>query len=175
MSSENKRSKNNTTTESAASAPTTTTTTTFDITELFETADENLTKFVNEFAKTQPEYVQAVSNLQQEYIDAARETIKIGSSLQKQLVNSSNNYKIELPATMEPFVQRFVNQTKDFTNNVIGVTDINAQFAINALNATRENLKNNRRMVKAAAEYNSNITNAWISSLSPFQKQFTNK
>ena len=58
---------------------------------------------------------------------------------------------------------------------MIGITDLNAQFAINALNATRENLKNNRRMVKAAVEFNSNIANVWVSSLSPFQKQFTNR
>jgi hypothetical protein len=116
-----------------------------------------------------------LSNLQQEYIDTAREAIKIGTSAQKQLINSSNNNKIELPAITAPFVERFVDQSKDLTSNMIGITDLNAQFAINALNATRENLKNNRRMVKAAVEFNSNIANAWVSSLSPFQMQFTNR
>lgn len=171
MSSDSKKSKDSTIGEARAAAPSTT----LDVTQLFETADENFTKFVNEFAKAQPEYAQAISNLQQEYLDVTRETIKIGTSVQKQLINSSNSNTIELPATTAPFVQRFISQSKDFTNNMIGIMDFNAQFAINALNSTRENLKNNIRLVKAAAEYNSNIANAWVSSLSSFQKQFTNR
>lgn len=150
MSSESKKSKESTTSGEARATTPTATTATLDVAQLFETADENLTKFVNEFAKAQPEYAQAISNLQQEYIDTAREAIKIGTSVQKQLINSSNNNKIELPAITPPFIKRFVDQSKDLTSNMIGITDLNAQFAINELNATRENLKNNRRMVKAA-------------------------
>ena len=36
---------------------------------LFDVANENFTKVVNQTAKVQPEYAQAISNLQQEYIE----------------------------------------------------------------------------------------------------------
>lgn len=179
MSSESNRSKESKTEEPAPSPAATTDakTKTFDLVQLFDTADENLTKFVNEFSKAQPEYAQAVSNLQQEYIDTAKESIKIGTAVQKQFINSSRTYKnFIMPAiTTSPFVQPFVNQSSDFTNNIVRITEINTQLVINALNATRENLKNNRRMAKAATEYSSSIANAWTSSLSSIQNQFTNR
>ncbi|MGH9953169.1 MAG: hypothetical protein ACRD5J_16245, partial [Nitrososphaeraceae archaeon] len=59
MSSESKKSRDRNTEEAATSAPEATTvaaTTTFNLAQLFDAADENLTKFVNEFSKAQPEY-----------------------------------------------------------------------------------------------------------------------
>ncbi|MGB0027530.1 MAG: hypothetical protein WBP64_11880, partial [Nitrososphaeraceae archaeon] len=51
---------------------------------LFDVANENFTKLVNESAKVQPEYAQAISNLQQEYIEASRNAIQTTTSVQKQ-------------------------------------------------------------------------------------------
>jgi hypothetical protein len=53
------------------------------------------------------------------------------------------------------------------------MADINNQLTINALNALRENVKNNSRIVEAFDEYNSNLATAWASSSSSFQQQFT--
>jgi hypothetical protein len=179
MSSESKRSKEKNTEDAATATPTpettstTTTASTFNLAQLFDTINENLTKFVNEFSKAQPEYAQAVSNLQQEYIDTAKDSIKIGTSAQKQLINNSSQTGYvpnPITATTSPFLQQLVTQSNDFTNNMIGMIEINSQFVINALNATKENLKNNRRLVKAAAEYGSNIANAWT-----FQNQSTKR
>lgn len=177
MSSESKRSKDKNTEEATTPAPetTATATTTFNLAQLFDTADENLTKFVNEFSKVQPEYAQAVSNLQQEYIDAAKDSIKTGTSVQKQLINSSRISNTIFPATTAPSIQQLVNQSNDFTNNMIGITEINSQFMINVLNATKENIKNNRRMLKAAAEYGSSFASAWTSTLSLLQNQYTKR
>jgi hypothetical protein len=40
------------------------------VTHIFDVANENFIKLVNEAAKIQPQYAQAISNLQQEYIEA---------------------------------------------------------------------------------------------------------
>jgi nickel-dependent lactate racemase len=173
MSSESKRPRDKNVEEATTHAPEATTT--FNLAQLFDSADENLTKFVNEFSKAQPEYAQAVSNLQQEYIDAAKDSIKTGTSIQKQLINSSRISNAIIPATTAPSIQQLVNQSNDFTNNMVRITEINSQFVINALNATKENLKNNRRLAKATAEYSSNIANAWTSALSSVQNQFTKR
>ena len=48
------------------------------------------TKLVNQSAKVQPEYAQAISNLQQEYIEASRNAIQTTTSVQKQFANSNS-------------------------------------------------------------------------------------
>lgn len=158
MSSESKKSKDSTV--DAA----------INITHIFDAANENFTKLVNESAKIQPQYAQAVSNLQQEYIDAARSVIQTTTSVQKQLVNSNSSFRnvISSDTAAAPYIQDFVKQSNDFTNNVIRMADIDNQLAINALNVLRENVKNNSKTVEAAAEYNFNLAKAWGSS---FQRQ----
>ncbi len=160
MSSENKRSK-----DSTASEP-------VNVTQIFDAANENFLALVNESSKVQPQYAQAVSNLQLEYIDVVRNSIQTTISIQKQFANSFNNFNnMNIPGTAAPY--GLVKQSTDLTNNIVRITDINNQLTINALNALRENVRNYSRTVEAAAEYNSNLAKAWTSSYSAFQQQFT--
>jgi hypothetical protein len=85
-------------------------------------------------------------------------------------VNSNFN-NISIPEATAPYVQGLVKQSTDFTDNLIRITDINNQLAINALGVLRENVKNYSRTLEAAAEYNSNLAKAWASSYSSFQQQ----
>lgn len=163
MSSESKRSKENT--ASATDTP-------VSITHIFNAANENFTKLVNETAKVQLQYAEAASNLQQEYIDAVRSAIQTSTSVQKQLANSNFN-NIIIPETAAPYVQGSVKLSTDFTNNLISITDINNQLAINALSVFRENVKNYSRTVEVAAEYNSNLAKTWTASYQSFQQQFS--
>ena len=57
MSSENKKSKDSTTTSTNVS---------INVSQIVDAANENVTKLVNESSKVQPQYAQAISNLQQE-------------------------------------------------------------------------------------------------------------
>ena len=123
----------------------------------------------------QPQYALAISNLQQEYIEAVRNAIQTITSLEKQFANSndsSNFNNVVISDTARPYIQGFVKQSNDFTNNVIRMTDINNQLTINALNALRENVKNSSKTVEAAAEFNSNLARAWTTSYSAVQQQF---
>jgi hypothetical protein len=167
MSSENKTSKDNTRVVKDASA------TTVGVT-LFDVANENFTKLINESAKVQPEYAQAISNLQQEYIEATRNAIQTTTSVQKQFANSNSNFNsLVISDTTAPYIQGLIKQSNDSTNNIIRMTDINHQLTINVLNALRENVKNYSRTVEATAEFNSNLAKAWASSYSSVQHQFT--
>ena len=170
MSSENKKSK-----DSATTATPTGTNVTLGVYQIVEAANENVTKLVNETSKVQPQYAQAISNLQQEYIDALRNAIQRTFSVQKQLLTSNSNFNyfgVSEPAVQ--YVQSLVKQSDDITNNFISVADTNNQLAINALNVLRENVKNFSRTVEAAAEYNSNLAKSWASTYPTFQpQQFT--
>ena len=162
--SESKRSKDSTGTTDAAAV---------NVIPIFDAANDNFTRLINESAKVQPQYAQAVSNLQQEYIDVVRTAVQRTTSIQKQLANSSNFNNAIISDAAAPYVQDVVGQSSNFTNNLIRMADINNQLTINALNALRENVKNCSRTVEAIAEYNSNLATAWASSSSTFQQQFT--
>jgi hypothetical protein len=165
-SSESKKSRDSTGTTNTAVA--------VNVTHIFDAANDNFTRLINESAKVQPQYAQAVSNLQQEYIDVVRTTVRRITSIQRQLAGSNSNFNnAVISDAAAPYVQDVVRQSTDFTNNLIRMADINNQLTINALNALRENVKNNSRIVEAIAEYNSNLATAWASSSTSFQQQFT--
>ena len=171
MSSENKKSKDSATTATTGVSNNAS----INVSQMFDAANENVTKLVNESSKVQPQYAQAIFNLQQEYIDALRNAIQRTFAVQKQLIASNNNFNsFTVPEAAVPYVQGLVKQSDDITNNFISVADINNQLTINALNVARENVKNFSRTVEAAAEYNSNLARSWASSYPSFQpQQFT--
>jgi hypothetical protein len=166
---ENKTSKysTNTTKDAAASAA-------VSITNIVDAANENFTKLVNEATKVQPQYAQAISNLQLEYIEGVRNAIQTITTVEKQFVasNGNNSNNVVVSDTAVPYVQGFVKQSSDFTNNIIRIADINNQLTINVLHALRENVKNFSRTVEATAEFNSNLARAWATSYSAVQQQF---
>jgi hypothetical protein len=146
-------------------------------THIFDVTNENFTKLVNEAARIQPQYAQAISNLQQEYIEVVKNAIQTTTSVEKQFAssNTSNFNNVVVSDTAAPYIQGFVKQSNDFTNNVIRMTGINNQLTINALNALRENVKNSSRTVEAIAEFNSNLAKAWTTIYSSVRQQFATR
>ena len=167
---ENKTSKSNTSTaKDAAAAPAV-----VNVALIFYVANENFTKLVNEAAKVQLQYAQAISNLEQEYIEAARNAIQTITSVEKQFANSnsSNFNNVVVSDAAAPYIQGIEKQSNDFTNNIIRMADISSQLTINSLNALREGVKDSSRTVEATAEFNANMAKAWAMSYSAVQQQF---
>src|SRR5918996_84219 len=118
-SSESKRSRESTGTTDAAAAA-------VNVTHIFDAANDNFTRLINESAKVQPQYSQAVSNLQQEYIDVVRTAVQRTTSIQKQLASNNRNFNNAIISdAAAPYVQDVVRQSTDFTNNLIRMADIN--------------------------------------------------
>jgi phosphoribosylanthranilate isomerase len=166
---ENKTSKSSTSTAKDATAPAV-----VNVAPIFDVANENFTKLVNEAAKVQLQCVQAISNLEQDYIEAARNVIQTITSVEKQFTNSnsSNFNNVVISDTAAPYIQGIVKQSNDFTNNIIRMADISNQLTINSLNALREGVKDSSRTVEATAEFNTNVAKAWAISYSTVQQQF---
>ena len=55
---------------------TTTTTKSTETANVYDTVEQNYIRVLNEFTKAQPQYTQSVSNLQLDYIAAAKNTIQ---------------------------------------------------------------------------------------------------
>src|SRR5919106_801297 len=105
-------------------------------------------------ASVQPQYSQALSNLQLDYIQTAKNVIQNTISAQKQLVGNWN-----IPVST-PYTEQLTRQTNEITNNTLRAVGINNQLVINAVDAARENLKIYNRTVDAITEYGTNIAKA---------------
>ena len=128
-------------------------------THVFDTVKENFVRAVDEMAKVQPQYSQAFSNLQLDYVQTAKNVIQNIFSAQKQLVGSWN-IMMPVSTTTTPYTEQFTRQANEITNNALRAVDINNQLAINAVDAARENLKIYNRTVDAVTEFSTNIAKA---------------
>ena len=139
-------------------------------THVFDTVRENFVRAVDQMTSVQPQYSQAVSNLQLDYIQTAKNVIQNTISAQKQLVGSWN-----VPVST-PYTEQFTRQSNEITNNTLRAVGINNQLVINAVDAARENLKIYNRTVDAVTEFGTNIAKvctAFSAAAQQQQQQFS--
>jgi hypothetical protein len=117
-------------------------------------------------AKVQPQYAQAFSNLQLDYIQTAKNVIQNTISAQRQLVENLNIIPVSTPYT-----EQFTRQSNEITNNALRAVDINNKLAINAVDAARENLKIYNRTVDAVTEFGTNIAKVCTAFSTAAQQQ----
>jgi hypothetical protein len=123
-------------------------------THVFDTVKENFVRAVDQMASVQPQYSQAISNLQLDYIQATKNMIQNTISAQKQLVGNLN-----IPVST-PYTEQFTRQSNEITNNTLRAAGINNQLVINAVDVARENLKIYNRTVDVVTEFSNNIAKA---------------
>jgi hypothetical protein len=137
-------------------------------THVFDTVRENFVRAVDQMASVQPQYSQAFSNLQLDYIQTAKNIIQNTISAQKQLVGNFN-----VPVST-PYAEQLTRQSNEITNNTLRAVGINNQLAINALDLARENLKIYNRTAEAITDFNNNIAKACtVFSTAAQQQQFS--
>jgi hypothetical protein len=136
--------------------------------EIHDTVSENYTKLSDEFAKSQQRHIQAISGLQQEYLESMKVAVKTTISVQKEYFsNSTSRYPIPNTATMQ--MDNMINQSNEYTTNMIKWVNIQNQFMVNAIEALKEYVKNCNSAIVNMAEYYSNIIKSGSSSVSNIQ------
>jgi hypothetical protein len=136
-------------------------------TPILDTARDNTIKIIEEIAKANPQYSQAISNLQTDFIQTTKSFVQTAFEAQKQVVQSFN-----LPQYPQ-FSEVVSRQSNEVTNNVIRAIGICNQLTINAIDASRENTKILNRTVDAVVDFNTNILKAWTNYWTTQQQQFT--
>ena len=139
-------------------------------TNFYDTVKQNYNRILDEITKAQPQYTQSVSNLQLDYIAAAKNTIQNMVSAQKQLASNGN-----VPMVTPPYADEFVKQSNEITENVVRAIHINNQLTVNAINAAAENFRTLNRTIESVTEFNTNATKALNSFLTVQQQQFLHK
>src|SRR5215472_15745176 len=141
-----------------------------EVTNVYDTATQNCIRIVDELAKAQPQYAQSVSNLQHDYVAAAKNTIQNMVSVQK--MSASNvNYPIVTPQYADEFVKR----SNETTENIFRALRINNQLTVNAIDAAAENFRILNRTIESVTEFNTTAVKAWNSFLTVQQQQFLRK
>jgi hypothetical protein len=136
-------------------------------THIFDTARENFVRAADQMASVQPQYAQAFSNLQLDYMQTVKNVIENTISAQKQLVGSWN-----IPVST-PYIEQFTRQSNEITNNTLRAVGINNQLAINVLDLARENLRIYSRTVDAVTDVNTNIAKACAYFSAAQQQQYS--
>lgn len=125
--------------------------------DFYNAIKEDTTKIVNEFARSQPTYIQAISNLQMKYIEATKNIINATLGFQKQVFqtmdyNSSTTYTKQLG-----------RQSNEITNNIIEFNNINNKFISNVLEVAGDGIKNYTKTLDTFVKFNANVFDQWYS------------
>src|SRR6266516_3253570 len=92
---------------------TTTPTRSTEAANVYDTVKQNYTRILDEITKAQPQYTKYVSNLQLDYVAAAKNTIQNMFSAQKQLASNGN-----VPMVTPPYADDFFFKATETTENV---------------------------------------------------------
>ena len=138
-----------------------------EVTNVYETATQNCIRILDELTKAQPQYTQSVSNLQFDYVAAAKNTIQNIGSVQKMLASNVN-----FPIVTPQYTDEFVKRSNEITENMVNAVRINNQLTVNAINAAAENFRTFNRTIDSVTEFNSSAAKAWNSFVTTQQQQF---
>ena len=138
--------------------------------EVLDTYKENMLRTIDEVSKYQPKYAQSISNLQQEYLQATKDTINRSFAIQKSWYE---NVKTPFAPVTVPYAEQFKKQSDEVTSQAFHVFGTANQLAIENLNAARENIKLYGKTWETMNEYNANLANTWSNFYTSAQKQYS--
>ena len=141
--------------------------------EIFDTYKQDVLKMTERVSKFQPQYAEAISKLQQEYIQLMKQFVDNVFAVQREWAGSNvTSTNTTFPTlTFSPYAEQFRKQSNEITAQALSVFNTSNQLAINALHAARENMKLYGKAMESIMDYNNNVANAWSSFFTSAQRQ----
>ena len=124
--------------------------------DLFSVYQQNVDKFFNGIRTSVPQYHQAITNVQQEFIQAYENIADSTLTLQKEFAK-----KAGIAANIP---EATIKVMQDTTEEVVKATSIQNQVTLATIDATQQNIKTFNDNAKSVAELNRNILQSWISA-----------
>ena len=124
--------------------------------KLNEVANENYKKLSDEFAKSMQQHVQAISDLQQEYLESIKVAYGSPISLQKEYFSNSHSYYQE-PITATANTENMINHSNEYTRNLINWMNIQNKLMAKTTELLKEYVKSYNSAIGEMAEYHSSI------------------
>jgi len=138
-----------------------------EVTNLCDTATQNCIRILDELTKAQPQYAQSISNLQHDYVAAAKNTIQNIVSAQRMFASNVN-----FPIVTPQYTDEFVKGSNEITENIVNALRINTQLTVNTINTAAENFRTFNRTIDSVTESNTRAAKAWNSFVTTQQQQF---
>ena len=131
--------------------------------EIFAVYKQNVNKYFDEAEKNVAQYLQAITNLQQECITACKNTIDTTISVQQEFATKSGLYT-NVPAA-------YLKMINDATEELVKTGSVQNKAVLAAMDAFRQNIKTFNENAKAFSEINTNILQTWFSTWAPLRNQ----
>jgi len=126
--------------------------------DIFSVYQQNVDKFFNGIRKSVPQYHQAITNVQQEFIQAYENIADSAVSLQKEYAKKAG-IAANIPEATIKVIQ-------DTTEEIVKATSIQNQVTLATIDAAQQNIKTFNDNANSFAELNRNILQSWISVFS---------
>lgn len=127
--------------------------------EIFAVYKQNVEKYFSEVEKTAPQYLQSITNLQQEYTAAWKNAIESAISLQQEFATKAG-INTNVPAA----VVKLVN---DATEELIKAKAVQNKLVLASIDAVQQNVKTFNDNANTFATLNESIVQSWISACTP--------
>ena len=127
--------------------------------EIYTVYKQNIDKYFDEVEKAAPQYLQSITNLQQEYLASWKNAIESAISLQQEFAN-----KAGINTNVPSAVLKLINDT---TEELIKARTVQNKIVLAAIDTTRQNVKTFNDNAKAFAELNEKLLQSWISACTP--------
>jgi len=123
--------------------------------DIFSVYQQNVDKFFNGIRTSVPQYHQAITNVQQEFIQAYENIADSAVTLQKEYAKKAG-IASNIPEATIKVIQ-------DTTEEVVKATSIQNQVTLATIDAAQQNIKTFNDNANSFAELNRNILQSWIS------------
>ena len=124
--------------------------------KLNEVANENYKKLSEEFAKSMQQHVQAISDLQQAYLESIKLAYESTISLQKEYFSNSRSY-YQVPSTATANTENMINHSNEYTRNLINWMNIQNKLMAKTTELLKDYVKSYNSAIGEMAEYHSSI------------------
>lgn len=131
--------------------------------EIFAVYKQNVGRYFDEVEKNVAQYLQAVTNLQQECATACKNTIETAISVQQEFASKSGLYS-NVPAA-------YLKMINDATEEIVKTGSVQSKATLAAIDAFRQNVRTFNDNTKAFSEMNANILHSWFSTWTPTRNQ----
>ena len=122
----------------------------------FSVYQQNVEKFFNGIRQSVPQYHQAITNVQQEFLQAYENIADSTITLQKEYAKKAG-VAANIPEASLKVIQ-------DTTEEIVKASSIQNQVTLATIDATQQNIKTFNDNAKSFADLNRNILQSWISA-----------
>lgn len=127
--------------------------------EIYTVYKQNVNRYFEETEKNVTQYIQAASNLQQEFTTAYKNAVETAIEFQQEAATKSG-----LNANLPPTYIKAIN---DATEEIVKTSSVQNKAILSAMEVAKQNVKTFNDNTKAFTAMNANILQSWFSAWTP--------